>query len=212
MSEHIQEWLNAYLDGELSGARLRQVESHLADCGICRAELDELQQLSALLHDTAPAGDFLSTERFVANLTLNLPRQPERTSNRRALEIGWWLIPVSVLGIWVFVQVTLALSAVFQAASTVGLFGETFAWIGSAQPQMNWFATLTGLFGDQLGLTSRFALSALNEAEVSLRNWVGPYLWQALLGVIYLGWLASWWFRQPGQAANVGTLGSPSHS
>ena len=49
MIEHVNEWLGAYLDGELRGLRLRQVESHLAECSVCHSELESLRNLSALL-------------------------------------------------------------------------------------------------------------------------------------------------------------------
>ena len=48
MSNHVSEWLNAYLDGELKNGRLHQVEEHLATCEACQAELESLQGLSAL--------------------------------------------------------------------------------------------------------------------------------------------------------------------
>jgi anti-sigma factor RsiW len=89
MTEHVKQWLNAYLDGELRGARMGQVESHLTECAECRAELDDLRGLFTLLRETSPAGEFISTERFVSNLTLSLPRQPEHSQPRRVLEIGW---------------------------------------------------------------------------------------------------------------------------
>lgn len=212
MPEHINEWLNAYLDGELRGARLHQVENHLAGCAECRAELAGLQGLSALLRETDPAGKFISTERFVSNLTLNLPRQPEQAQPRKALEIGWWLIPVGVLGTWAFLQVTFSLSWLVQVASNAGLLGSTFTWLQANPPQMEWFATLTNLFGGQLDFTGRLLLSTLNDSDLFIRNLVGPFLWQAILAVAYLGWLAAWWFRQQGQSSNSGTLEFPTQS
>jgi hypothetical protein len=212
MAEHIKEWLYTYLDGELRGARLRQVESHLAECGECRAELDGMQALSALLRETAPAGKFISTERFVSNLTLSLPRQPEPPQPRKALEIGWWLIPVSVLGIWVFLQVTFSLSSLVQTASDAGLLGNTFAWFQGNPPQTQWFATLMGLFGSQLGITSQMVLSPLNNADLFIHNLIGPFVWQAILAIVYLGWLVSWWFRQQNQSSTSGTVKFPSQS
>jgi len=51
MNEHVTEWIGAYHDGELRGARLLQVESHLLDCAACQAELDALSALSTLLQE-----------------------------------------------------------------------------------------------------------------------------------------------------------------
>jgi predicted anti-sigma-YlaC factor YlaD len=201
MSEHIIQWLGAYHDGELSGLRLRQVEQHLAECAECRAELDGLQGLAELLQGTAPAGDFLPTERFVANLTLNLPRQPEPPQPHRILEIGWWLIPVGLLGAWVFVQVTFALSTLALAAADTGLLGSNLAWLPGNAPQMEWFTTVMNLFGNQIGLTGQFALAELNEANLFVAQLLGRLLPQAVLAVLYLGWLGAWWLRHQRQAA-----------
>jgi predicted anti-sigma-YlaC factor YlaD len=197
MSEHMHEWLSPYFDGELHGARLRQVESHLSECAQCRAELERMQELSALLQGTTPVGEFIPTERFVSNLTLNLPRQPESTQTRKALEIGWWLIPVGVLGTWVFLQV--------QNATNAGLFGSTFAWLQGNPPQTQWLATLTNMLGSQFGFTSQMVFSMLNNADLFIHNLIGPFLWQGFLGIIYLGWLASWWFRQQSLNSHVQT-------
>jgi hypothetical protein len=207
MSEHVTEWLGTYHDGELHGAHLRQVEQHLVECAECRAELDGLQGLSNLLQETAPAGDFLPTERFVANLTLTLPRQPERTQPRKALEFGWWLIPVGVLGAWAFIQITISLSDVAQFIANTGLLGGNLAWLQGNPPQMEWFATAMNLFGSQIGFTGQFVLSELNEAGVFVTKLMGILLPQALLAVLYLGWLATWWLRrQPQPTQNPGNF------
>jgi predicted anti-sigma-YlaC factor YlaD len=205
MSEHVNEWLSPYFDGELQGTRLRQVENHLAECAQCRAELERVQELSALLQGTAPAGEFIPTERFISNLTLNLPRQPEQPQTRKALEIGWWLIPVGVLGAWAFLQVTFSLSTLVQTASDAGLLGSTFTWFQGNPSQTLWFATLTDLFGSQPGFVGQTIFSMLNDADLFIHNLAGQFLWQLVLGVIYLGWLASWWFRQQSFNSHVQT-------
>jgi hypothetical protein len=177
------------------------VESHLTECAECRTELDELRGLFTLLRETAPAGKFISTERFVSNLTLNLPRQPEHSQPRRVFEIGWWLTPVGVLGTWLFLQVTFSLSSLVLKASNAGLLGNIFAGFQGNQPQTQWFATLTTWFGNQLG-SSHMVFSSLNNADLFIHNLIVPFIWQAFLAVIYLVWLASWWFRQQGQSSN----------
>ena len=204
MAKHITEWLNAYLDGELNKARTSQVEDHLAECAECNAELDELRGLSALLRETAPTGEFISTERFVSNLTLNLPRQPEHSQRRKILEVGWWLIPVGTLGIWLFLQVTFTLSALVLRASDAGLLGNTFTMDSSNSLETEWFASLTNWFGYQ----SVSALSMFNNAELFIHYLIVPFILQAFLAVIYLIWLASWWLRQKKQSSS-GIVESP---
>lgn len=203
MSEHVNEWLSPYFDGELYGMRLRQVENHLAECRECRLELERVKELSVLLRGTEPAGEFLSTDRFVANLTLNLPRQAEKPQPRnKALEVGWWLIPVTVLGAWAFLQVTFLLSSAVQTASSAGLLDGVFAGLQGNPSQTEWFATLTGFFGGQSLVTW---LAPLNNLDLFIQDLAGQFIWQALLGVIYLGWLAAWWFHQQEPNLNVKT-------
>ena len=80
MNGHVTPWLATYHDGELKGRRLRQVEAHLAECATCRAELNELQCLSALLHESPVAEDLLPPERFVAQVGLRLERRPTKVA------------------------------------------------------------------------------------------------------------------------------------
>ena len=206
MVKHITPWLNAYLDGELSAAQLRQVEKHLAECDECQAELEQMRSLSALLHETVPTDEFLSTERFVANLTLNLPRQPVQSQPRKALEIGWWLIPVAALGVWLFFQITFSLSSVLSTASETGLLGSGLSWLQGHPPQTRWFSMAMDLFGGQIGFSGRFILSAFNDLSLFIRDMTSRFIWQALFATLYLGWLASWWWRQSNKAIPASTV------
>jgi hypothetical protein len=205
-NKHVTEWLGAYHDGELRGVHLHEVEQHLVECVACQVELEGLRGLSTLLHEMPPAGEFLPTERFVANLTLNLPRQTEQAQPRKMLEkvlrIGWWLIPVGLLGAWVFLQITFVLGAVVTNAADAGLLGSNLAWLQGHPPQMEWFAAVTNLFGNQIGFTGRIVLSELNEAGVFVTKWMGILLPQAILAVLYLGWLVAWWLRHQRQTAS----------
>ena len=79
MTKHVTEWLGPYHDGELHGARLRQVEQHLSECTECKNELEEMKGLSALLHEAPPAAHFLPTERFVSQ-SQSQTASPARTA------------------------------------------------------------------------------------------------------------------------------------
>ena len=206
MAKHITPWLNAYLDGELPDAQLHQMEKHLAECDECQVELEQMRNLSALLHETAPTDEFLPTERFAANLTLKLPRQPAQSQPRKALEIGWWLIPVGALGVWLFFQITFSLSSLVLNVSETGFLGNGLSWLQGNPPQTRWFSMAMDLFGGQIGFTGKFILSALNDLSLFIQDMTSRFIWQALFATLYLGWLASWWWRQSNQAIPASTV------
>jgi anti-sigma factor RsiW len=57
-----QELLNDYLDGELTGAELEELERHLETCEECRAEVESLRETLSMLSGLKkldPAPDFL---------------------------------------------------------------------------------------------------------------------------------------------------------
>lgn len=105
-NRHILEWLPAYQDGELPPARRRQVENHLQDCAACRAELQTLVGLSALLK-ADPLPQHTPPERFAAQVHLLLPRSPSpRPTMQR---IPRWVLgaPLALIVAWAFLQAAL---------------------------------------------------------------------------------------------------------
>jgi len=195
MTEHASEWLNAYLDGELGGLRQRQVEQHLERCAACRAELEALRGLSALLRETPPVAEFTPTGRFVTNLMLSLPRRPDASQPRKAASLGWWLAPAGLLGAWFFLRTVLTLTGVFTAADATGLLGQANAWFTSSQPQEVWFVAITSLFGGQMSAAQQSTLSLFNQVSVFGGDLFSGFLWQAAIVLLYWVWLAAWWFR-----------------
>ena len=198
MSEHITTWLGAYLDEELQGARLHQVRNHLQNCPECQMELDQLRGLSALLCETTPVDEFLPTERFIANLTLSLPRQPAAPQTRKAAELVWWLIPAALIAVWFFSQITLRLTSFVTAISNLGLLGDSLAWLSTSSTRQSvWF----GLLANSFGASVEF-LAFINRIDLFLRALSAQFLWQAVLGLIYLAWLARWWFGSQNREAS----------
>jgi hypothetical protein len=191
MHDNIRNLLNAYLDGELHGTRLLEVKMHLASCETCREELKTLRQVLNLLHDT-PTPAFLPVERFVANLTLNLPR---RTLADRPPKPGspvWWLVPAVLMAAWFFAKTVFTLTSVVTAANTAGLL-ENVSWLNSEQ-QWLWISMAQTVFG--IETETHPLLSTLNEVSVFGINWFNGFLWQAAIVLLYWGWLTVWWIRR----------------
>jgi anti-sigma factor RsiW len=201
MSEHVFRWLGAYHDGELRGRRLAQVEAHLARCAVCCAELEGLQALSGLLQGVPQPAYSLPPERFVAQVGLRLPRIPEQPAWQRALERGWQMVPLGLLGTWAVTQAVFIVAAAALLAWRTGL-GEslTAGWLPAWQPGPGPAETLS-LSGASLSEVGALARQLFSSG--GLLDW-SFVLYLALLfviGVLYWSWLASWWaYRQHRQS------------
>ncbi|MCP4540966.1 MAG: hypothetical protein GY832_27845 [Chloroflexi bacterium] len=195
-NKHMTAWLGAYHDGELRGLRLQKVEAHLAHCEVCRAELAELQALTTLLQISPAPETLLQPDRFAAQVGLRLSRRPAQPTWRRALEVGWRLTPVGLLGTLVFVQAALLVSGVILRALQFGLGSDVIAsWLPATQ-QGSWLTTALNLSSVNLNGLAQMASQLLSNG--------GPLGWGLMLnlasivviGLLYLSWMASWWARQ----------------
>jgi anti-sigma factor RsiW len=110
MNGHVQDWLPAYHDGELHGARLKKVEDHLKGCAACRHDLDQLGKLSALLQAAPGPARQVSAGRFASQVELRLKEPAPRPRWQKALRAGWQLAPLGLLFAWAFAQAVLFLS------------------------------------------------------------------------------------------------------
>ena len=191
MPNHVTEWLNAYLDGELQNGRLHMVKAHLVECKTCQAELRSLQDLSELLHKV-PQPEFTSPERFATQVNLLLPQKPVATPSSRLLEVGWWLIPIGLLAAWIFVGTAGIVSNLFSVANNFGLLDSTAAWLVSGSSDA---ANLTSTLG-QFNLLEGNSLQWFQVTESYSRNVIPQFVWQVSIAVLYLAWIAIWWARQ----------------
>lgn len=194
MSNHVTEWLNAYFDGELTGRRLHQVEEHLAECEACQAELEAVGNVSALLQEI-PAPEFPSPERFASQVNLLLPQKRVSSPRRQLLEVGWWMIPVGLLTVWVFISTTILLSDAFSAARNFGLLDNTTAsFISGPSETAEWTSTL-----EQFGILRDNSLQWAETAESFARNVLPQIVLQVSVALLYLTWIAIWWARRTRQ-------------
>jgi predicted anti-sigma-YlaC factor YlaD len=191
MSKHITEWLNAYLDGELHGNRLQFVEAHLAECPVCQAELGSLESLSGLLQEV-PAPAFTSPERFAAQVNLRLPPQRTSTPENKILEIGWWMIPIGLLGTWIFISTSFLVNDILSVANNLGLLVSVSNWLGFGSVNQAYWSTTLGQFGILSGNVLDWAAST----EAFTRTSLLQITLQASIALLYLSWIAIWWARR----------------
>ena len=191
MSDHITEWLNPYLDRELKGSQLRQVEAHLAQCRECSSELASLRRLSSLLQQ-APAPEFTPAGRFAAQVNLRLPNRPAASSGKRILELGWWMVPVGLLAAWVFLSTSVAANDMLSLANRLGLLNSLSGWLafGSANSP-EWSAML-----GQMGLLGGAELNWAELTETLTRTALPHMGLQVSIALLYLAWIATWWTRR----------------
>lgn len=188
MSEHVTEYLSAYHDGELAGRRLRQVDAHLDECASCRAALDKLHALSALLQQ-APAPERLERpDRFVAQVGLRLPRRQEQPPGKRALGFAWRLAPAALLGAWVFSQAVFFVVWLLMWVWRTSAGGEWLSALLYVAPPASWWAGVSRLADASLPDVGRFILQPCVEWAVFLQLLV-----LSVIGICYCSWLASWW-------------------
>jgi len=201
MAEHVKELLGTYLDGELKGARLQTVEAHLETCEACRNELQELRKLAMIFEEDKANDVFTQTERFAANLTLQLPRLPERSPSQRTGALSWWLVPVGITAVWIFLQTVLLVSDAVSVFEQVGVLGSIAAWLPEGVRHTEIFSTTINLFGNQLGQGGQEVLSFLDRAYVFGRDFLTPVLWQAVIGLLYWAGMLVWFLHRNRQKA-----------
>jgi hypothetical protein len=191
MPKHVTEWLGAYADGELRGSQLQQVKAHLAECEVCQLELESLDRLSSLLQEV-PLPEFTSPERFAAQVGLRLPHSKPASTEKRVLEIGWWMIPVGLLAIWVFMNVSFLVSDVLTVANNFGLLTNASDWtLFSISGGAGWSARL-----GQFGVLSGESLDLAAFMETIARTSLPQIILQISIAFLYLSWIAIWWARR----------------
>ena len=190
MNEHqVLEWIEAYYDGELSDARARQVNAHLAECEICREALAKLEELSTLLQ-AAPEAEKMPLDQFVDQVRLRLPRRPYRSTRERAFVFGWQLVPVGLLLTWIAFQAAIAVAWGTSALQYAGL-------------ELRGFFSMLGISEGAPGPLSLLTSWWLG-AEPTLIDLVGS-IWSARwlvfvsvgvtlgIGIVLLSWVAGMW-------------------
>ena len=170
-----EELLNEYLDGVLDAQTKKLADAHLANCGVCRAQLDDLRHVFVLLST-------LADEPVKADLSISLP----------TAVIGGWapLSPraVTLLALEGGLAVLLAALAWPRLLLVAGdvearLFLDWSGWLVrlAAVWEVSPWLTQLGRYADVVGGAWQASATA-----ISGRTWV----WAAVSAGALAAWLA----------------------
>lgn len=185
MNGHLEAWIDAYLDGELSAVHKRRADAHIAQCQSCRDLLEQRKNLAALLQGIPPASGLKPEARFVAEIGLQLkPRRETARIYTQVIRLGWQYFPVVLLLALAFVQAVSMLTSIVEdipGANQILLSRATFL------PEL---PVLPGEVSDLLNL-----LGVFNPFNWNLFTSVIAVL---VISLIYVCWLAGWlvWNRR----------------
>jgi anti-sigma factor RsiW len=190
MNGHLDGWIDAYLDGEMTTLQKRQVEAHLASCPACAAMLEQRRALSVLLKEAPAASDLKPEKQFAAEVGVQLSRrQPASALARLSPSLVWQLIPVGLLLALIFVQTALTLSGIL---SFIPAADKTLI---SQAPSLAALQITPGVVNSLLGWLGVFGFIDW--------NWLTGMVFLAAISLAYLAWLASWWAHNQQTAAQL---------
>lgn len=125
MNEHLDFWIDAYLDDELLVGMIPGVEAHLLTCEKCRNLLQERKELALLLAGVPAAKPMKSDYQFLAELDKKLLGEPAVKSIFPD-QIKAWLGDDQFKFIaWSGVSLVILLASLFF--QTVGLLSEALS-------------------------------------------------------------------------------------
>jgi hypothetical protein len=186
MTIHIETWIDAYLDGELTDSQRQQVEIHLAGCSQCRDLLSQRQALSMLLQEYPAVSQVKPQDQFVAAVGLQLPHRENNIRARQILQLGWWSVPLLLMLSWAFLQTVLIMSGVIQI---IPGGHEILASISSARSPL---LELSGIFQSNLIESLVTGLRLWGFFDPLNWDWMTWLIFMALISLMYLVWLVSW--------------------
>jgi hypothetical protein len=172
------------------------VEDHLADCASCRAELEDLYQLSAQLKLLQPAGMSLTADRFTAQVIMRLPSRPDRSKPQSIAIVIWWMFPAALLLAWAFIQTTNHVSDLFNVLLGAGILRNSSGWILANSQSGNWYADLLRWVQSSLTNSGWLGIQLLGDVQLIILNLLYSLIPMAVLGVLLWSWLAGWWVYQ----------------
>ncbi len=182
MNQHLEQWIDAYLDGELTEKQQMRFEKHLETCPECLRLMEEREKLSSLLAEFSLPEPQKTTEQFVQDLNLLLPREQNRAglNNRKS-------------GLWIIVSIGFLLGIFFL--QSINMVSNVLIWF----PGIDRFVDLTTAAPGFLQNLSPWVELFLNQAAAfSGWGWIYRSLQFSTLALtivlvlVYISWMTFW--------------------
>ena len=185
MSQHLESWLDAYIDGELTDRQQKKLENHLENCPECLLQLEKRQRLSSLLQTVPTIADLKSSEQFAAEVNLMLPREQKKQKSNLS-NVLWVLIPFGLMAVIVFLQaLSLFSNAINLIPGVNNLFYNTFSSSGQGLTLFPWLKTTIEGAMIWTGTDWLFRWNTLTYLFLMM-----------MISFLYLVWMAIWWVRK----------------
>lgn len=188
MNQHVEIWIDAYLDGELTPKQTEKFERHLETCPNCLALLEERESISRLLNSIPLPETTRSDEDFVQDIKLLLPREQNKPGPTSFGAI-WIVISILILGAISFLfSINLITNFMILVPGMEELVTTVMITPSVTAAVTPWIE----LFFNQVFNFSGFGFfyGSLKFTTLAL---------MAILALIYLSWLAFWWVNRLSQ-------------
>ena len=195
MNEHIDFWIDAYLDGELPVGMIHKVEMHLQTCQKCQGLLQEREELSTFLHIIPAAIPLKSEDKFLAELDSMIANDPAAKSTWLSRTKEWLGDERFRFIAWSAVSLVILLASLFF--QTVGILSELISIIPSEY---------TVSF-NQLIMSSANPMIHPNPIQAVLGgagfyglldlSWLTNTIVLIVLSILNVVWLVVWLLRNP---------------
>jgi hypothetical protein len=135
--------------------------------------------------------EYMPVERLATQVNLRLPHKQVNLSRSKLVEVGWWMIPVGLLAVWVFIGTSFFISDLLATANNLGLLSGLSDWLASGPTNEIYLSATLGQFGVLSGNSLTWAQSTETFTRMSLPQ-IGM---QVSIALLYLSWIAIWWAR-----------------
>lgn len=95
MKEHFEQWMDAYLDGELMDIQIITYENHLNECEACHQEYERQLELKQLISKVQPMQGMKNADQFLSEIRLQMHSSlPKKMGMQRII---WYIVPSALI-------------------------------------------------------------------------------------------------------------------